>query len=228
MVDLPVIIENPAGLKTLYRQDINETYHSQHGAIQESMHVFIEAGMQFWIKTKQQKKLSILEIGFGTGLNAILSLIEADKHGSEIHYTGLETLALPYSLISKLGYQANWDKDYETKYAAMHTGEWEGNLTISTNFELQKRLIAIENFETNEQFNLVYFDAFAPDKQSELWDLAIFQKIFNLVTIGGVLVTYSAKGDVRRNLIAAGFEVEKLDGPPHKRHMLRAVKMKSL
>ena len=227
MVDLPVIIENPAGLKTLYRQDINETYHSQHGAIQESMHVFIEAGMRFWIKTKQQKKLSILEIGFGTGLNAILSLIEAEKQGIQVHYTGLETLALPYELISKLDYQAHWNKDHETKYAAMHAGEWESNLTIDTNFELQKRLIGIENFETNEQFDLVYFDAFAPDKQSELWDLAIFQKIFQLLAIGGILVTYSAKGDVRRNLLAAGFEVEKLEGPPHKRHMLRAVKMKT-
>ena len=228
MVDLPVIIENPEGLKTLYRQDINETYHSQHGAIQESMHVFIEAGMRFWIKTKQQKKLSILEIGFGTGLNAILSFIEAEKQGIQVHYTGLETMALPYDLISKLDYQAHWDKDHETKYAAMHVGEWESNLTIGTNFILQKRLIAIENFETNEQFDLVYFDAFAPDKQSELWDLAIFQKIFQLVNIGGILVTYSAKGDVRRNLLAAGFEVEKLEGPPHKRHMLRAVKIKSL
>jgi tRNA U34 5-methylaminomethyl-2-thiouridine-forming methyltransferase MnmC len=220
----PQVVENEFGQRTLYRSDIQETYHSIHGAIAESKHVFIEAGFKFWLNNINAKKVSILEVGFGTGLNAILTLLEANLQTLQVNYTALETLALPFPLIDKLGYEKELGIENELFFSAMHLGDWEIGLPIRPNFTLHKTLQAIERFESHKTFDLVYFDAFGPDKQSELWQPEIFKKIFDLMKIGGVFVTYSAKGDVRRGLQAAGFEVSKLEGPPHKRHMLRAVK----
>jgi len=136
----------------------------------------------------------------------------------------LETLALPYSLISNLDYQQTWSQENEKKFKLMHTEKWEIDMPLRSNFTLHKTLVPVEYYETNKVFDLIYFDAFGPDKQAELWQLEIFKKLFELMNTGGVFVTYSAKGDVRRSLLAVGFEVSKLEGPPHKRHMLRAIK----
>ncbi|MDZ4669119.1 MAG: tRNA (5-methylaminomethyl-2-thiouridine)(34)-methyltransferase MnmD [bacterium] len=218
------VVENELGQKTLYRADIQETYHSIHGAIAESKHVFIEAGLKYWLNRSVKQQLSILEVGFGTGLNAMLTLLESNVQDNEVWYTALETLALPYSLIAKLEYQKELSLENEKLFSDMHLGDWEVDLPLTANFVLYKTLNPIETFLSNKTYDLIYFDAFGPDKQSELWQPEIFKKIFGLMNSGGVFVTYSAKGDVRRSLLAAGFEVTKLEGPPHKRHMLRAIK----
>ncbi len=217
------IYSNTDGSKTLLNQNLNETYHSRHGAIAESMHVFIEKGLQSdAIKAKQE--ITIFEMGFGTGLNAILTL-QHQASPQVINYHAVETFPLDFALVKQLNYMANCTDEIIHNYTQMHQLTWEQNLAIAANFKLLKQQadLCTLQLEANS-IDLVYFDAFAPDKQPELWTAAIFKKLYEAMKPASVLVTYSAKGDVRRNLMAAGFEVEKLEGPPYKRHMLRALK----
>ena len=220
----PQIISNEQGLKTLYRADIQETYHSIHGAIAESLHVFMEAGLQRYIDLFEPSKINILEIGFGTGLNAMLSLLFAQEHQLNINYHSYETLPLSYSLIQDLQYQAHWGQEQEHWFVQIHQSPWEENMLINANFSLLKLQQSILLAEPKPGYEIIFFDAFAPDKQPELWSLQVFKKMYKALNPGGILVTYAAKGDVRRSLLEAGFKVEKLAGPPHKRHMLRAQK----
>lgn len=220
----PQIISNEQGLKTLYRADIQETYHSIHGAIAESLHVFITAGLLAYKQQFERPKINILEIGFGTGLNAMLSLLFANEHQLNINYHSYETLPLAYTLIQDLHYQAHWGQAQEHWYKQIHQSPWEEITEINTNFSLLKLQQSILLAEPKQGYEIIFFDAFAPDKQPELWSLQVFKKMFETLNPGGILVTYAAKGDVRRNLLEAGFKVEKLAGPPHKRHMLRAQK----
>ncbi|OYU95140.1 MAG: SAM-dependent methyltransferase [Bacteroidetes bacterium B1(2017)] len=221
---LPSIYHSTDGGKTLFREDLDETYHSRHGAIAESLHVFIKEGLNFYLDQNPKKELFILEIGFGTGLNAMLSLLEANAKNIGINYSSLETIPLPYSLVKQLDYQAHWGIEREINFEHIHACDWNVEQAINSNFVLTKIEQGLEDYKPNEQFDLLFFDAFAPDKQPELWELSVFEKLFNATKKGGVLVTYSSKGDVRRSLQKAGFEVEKIAGPPRKRHMLRAIK----
>lgn len=207
------------GSSTLFSPHFDEHYHSIHGAIQESMHVFIGAGL----KQFEQNEVRILEMGFGTGLNALLTLI----HGSEkkVEYTGLEAYPVPQELLDKLNYPHELGAEAVEKFQKIHDAEWEKAESISPNFLLSKHKIQLEEFANETHYDLVYFDAFAPSAQAELWTLDIFQKMYALMANGGILVTYCAKGDVRRAMIAAGFQVEKIPGPPGKREMLRAKKV---
>lgn len=220
----PQIISNEQGLKTLFRADIQETYHSIHGAIAESLHVFIEAGLKQYVNLFAPQQINVLEIGFGTGLNAMLSLLFAQEHQLKINYHSYETLPLSYSLVQDLQYQEHWGQAQEHWFAQIHQSPWEETTEINANFSLLKMQQSILLAEPNQGYEIIFFDAFAPDKQPELWTLPIFKKMYEALNPGGILVTYAAKGDVRRNLLEAGFKVEKLAGPPHKRHMLRAQK----
>lgn len=221
---LPTIIENETGLKTLYRADLEETYHSIHGAIAESKHVFIESGLNTFIRENSKQQISILEIGFGSGLNAILSYQEILGTDKQILYSSLETVPLPYSLVEQLGYQNHWSEKLVGIYQKMHEANWNIMVEIDAQFKLNKIEEQCEDFVPKTCFDVVYFDAFAPDKQASLWTLSVFEKIYNAMNVGGILVTYSAKGDVRRAMMEAGFEVNKIAGLPPKRHMLRARK----
>jgi tRNA U34 5-methylaminomethyl-2-thiouridine-forming methyltransferase MnmC len=208
------------GSSTLYRADLDEHYHSFHGAIQESMHVFIEAGLR---KVNPKSSLNILEIGFGTGLNALLTWIH--KPEGIIHYHGVEKFPLDPDLTAMINYPKllGGEAVFRT-FSAMHAGVWEKEINIQGDFLLTKLRVDLCDFELKTHYDLVYFDAFAPEKQPELWTDTIFRNIFNKLSEGGILTTYSAKGAVRRSMQAAGFKVERIPGPPGKREMLRAIK----
>lgn len=210
------------GSHTIYLPELDETYHSVHGAVQEANHVFINAGLNF----VSNKTTKILEIGFGTGLNAFLTLLESQNVARKIHYVGVEAFPLKESLINELNYldELEVNKINKENFYLLHQCDWEDYQIITTNFDLKKVRSDIKNFVTHEQFDIVYFDAFGPRVQPEMWDKSVFQKMFKLLNIGGVLVTYCAKGSVKRALKEVGFEVENLPGPPGKREMTRAIK----
>ncbi|MFA5575202.1 MAG: tRNA (5-methylaminomethyl-2-thiouridine)(34)-methyltransferase MnmD [Brumimicrobium sp.] len=216
------IIETKDGSKTIYLPDINESYHSTHGAIREALHVFIKNG---WNQT-QQLRCNILEIGFGTGLNAILTLIQAQKDKRTVFYTGLESYPISEEEKNQLNYvEHELIINFSDEYNHLHKVPWEKRVEISHYFFLTKIQKKLNDFiPKTDYFDLIYFDAFAPSVQPEMWTAKVFQKLYDALKVGGIFVTYSAKGDVRRSLQNIGFTVEKLPGPPGKREMLRAVK----
>lgn len=210
------------GSSTLYRADIDEHYHSIHGAIQESRHVFITAGLKALGPTGD---FSVLEVGFGTGLNALLTLCDKPP-GTTVYYKAIEKYPVPNALAGQINYpEFLGGAEVLQWYRAMHSAEWGIDCRLHPEFVLHKHHGALEDFTTGQFFDLVYFDAFAPDKQPELWSTSVFANLYSLLKPGGVLTTYSAKGEVRRSLLAVGFEVDRLPGPPGKRQMLRARKV---
>lgn len=207
------------GSSTLYRPDIEEHYHSIHGAIQESMHVFINAGL----KHHPAKQLNILEVGFGTGLNALLTLINIRNH--KIYYHTVEKYPLPVELVSKINHpELIQHANAKAYFEQLHKAPWNSIAQITPEFTLYKEKTDLTSFQPNTKFDLVYFDAFAPDKQPELWEPEIFNTISATMNTGAILTTYSAKGSVKRAMQNAGLIIEKIPGPPGKREMLRAFK----
>lgn len=211
------------GSHTLFIPSLDETYHSSHGAIQESMHVFIAAGLKY-IKNKEIK---VLEVGFGTGLNAFLTLLEANKSERSINYTSLEAFPLEMSLVKQLNYtsELKLEGNVVALYNRLHEVEWESVQHITNEFKLKKLKIKLERFEASEKFDVIYFDAFAPQVQPEMWTVNVFEKMYNCLNNNGVLVTYCAKGIVKRALKEVGFKIESIPGPPGKREMTRAHKI---
>lgn len=222
------IIITSDGSSTIHLPDWNEQYHSKHGAIQEAYHVFIRKGFEFYLNEVQandEKKLAILEIGFGTGLNAFITFLEGLKIKTQIDYVGVEAYPVAEEEIKLLNYVDELDaQDKEAVFNKIHNVSWEEKHTISNQFLLTKRKQFFQDIADVNTFNLIYFDAFGARNQPELWTEEIFSKMFTALKPNGVLVTYSAKGSVRRALQTVGFEVERLDGPPGKREMLRAIK----
>lgn len=208
------------GSHTMYVPDLDEGYHSIHGAIQESMHVFIKQGL----RTIQAADTRILEIGFGTGLNAILTHAEAALTGQRIHYHGVEKYPLVTDEYSKINFGEIRKDLQQDLFMAMHRAPWGEAVKIDPGFELFKEASDFRIMEAAGPFDLVYFDAFDPQKQAYLWTEELFSGIAERVRTGAVLVTYSAKGSVRRALKSSGFDVQKAPGPPGKREMVRAVK----
>ncbi len=209
------------GSSTLYVEQFDEHYHSIHGAIQESLHVFIANGLEY-IK-QNNNDIAILEIGLGTGLNVLLTYLHAEDF--EISYTGIEAYPLNWDQAQILNYcQLLGDKLSEDTFRNIHTVPWGQVHSLSPQFSLMKIHHRLQEVQLEGRFHLVYFDAFAPSAQPELWSEEMFKKLYLCCKEGGVLVTYSAKGAVRRAMISAGFEVQKLPGPPGKREMLRAIK----
>lgn len=216
------IIQTRDGSHTISIPEMNVTYHSIHGAIRESRHVFIEAGLHYLINQSTNQPISLFEMGFGTGLNAFLTAIESEKLRKQIHYTTIDQFPLSIAETNSLNYTAILsDKDLFQK---IQDSNWEEDVMLSDFFTLRKEENNLINYSTNQPFNLIYYDAFAPSAQPELWTKEVFEKMHHLLKPNGIVVTYCSKGDVRRAMIAAGFEVKKLTGPPGKREMLRAVK----
>ena len=207
---------------TIYQPDLDETYHSKNGALTESMHVFIDKGFNEIIKHK--KTVNIFEVGFGTGLNTILTIIEAFAKNIVCNYQAIEAFPLDIALINELKYKTIIPQNFNSAFQNIHSVKWDEEFLITDNFKFKKTHAAFEHYKFEQPFDLIYFDAFAPEKQPELWTEEIFKKIYNSINEGGILVTYSSKGEVKRNLRSAGFFVERLDGPPGKRHMVRARK----
>lgn len=210
------------GSPTLHLPEWDEHYHSVHGALQESLHVFIEAGLRHLPPTNP---LRILEMGFGTGLNALLTLLETREGYPEVVYTALEAFPLEPAEWEPLDYATSLKSpDAAAAYAALHLAPWESRARVTPHFHLCKRQMDFREFQDTGGYHLVYFDAFGARVQPELWTEKIFRAMFNALEPGGVLVTYAAKGSVRRAMQAAGFGVERLPGPPGKREMLRATR----
>ncbi|MCU7548516.1 tRNA (5-methylaminomethyl-2-thiouridine)(34)-methyltransferase MnmD [Chitinophagaceae bacterium LB-8] len=218
------IIVTKDGSHTVAIPEMNVTYHSHHGAIQESMHVFIETGLVYLLSQPEQQKtqLRIFEMGFGTGLNAFLTAIEGEKRKAHIYYTAVEKYPLSVVEANSLNYQLVLGQ--QDLFERLHHCPWGVDHTINKYFTLRKEQTDILSFTAQESFHLVYFDAFAPSAQPELWTEDVFRKLFDIMVEGGVLVTYCSKGSVRRAMQAAGFVVTKLAGPPGKREIVRAVK----
>lgn len=207
---------------TIYVPELDETYHSRNGAIQESTYVYKQMGLEE--AAKATNTLHILEIGFGTGLNAWLTLIASQNSNLNIHYHTLEPYPLPYELITGLNYTKQYPSEFAEAFSAIHEAPWESENTIYPSFILHKHQITLADFIPDKKYNLIYFDAFGPDKQPEMWQAANLTKLYLCLNNGGIWVTYAAKGEVKRNLKQIGFEVQRLPGPPMKRHMLRAIK----
>lgn len=217
-----ILIESTAdGSDTLFVPSLNEHYHSVNGAIQESMHVYIESGL----KQCSKEIINVLEIGFGTGLNAFLTLREANET-KNIHYTGIELYPLSEQIISNLNYTKDLNPIEQDLFNRLHQTEWNREIEITSCFNLKKIQTDFSklDFSLNTTIDLIYFDAFAPEKQKEMWSQNLFDFLYTYTNSGGILTTYCAKGVVRRMLQQAGYIVERLQGPPGKREMLRAIK----
>jgi len=209
------------GSHTLFVPAIDECYHSTHGAVQESKHIFIEAALKQCTKTE----IRVLEIGFGTGLNAFLTMIEAERSDKKIHYTSLEKYPVEVGKALQLNYPEAFPAVSREIFELLHTSVWGEEVQIGSNFWLTKIEADFTQFNFNEMFDVVYFDAFSPEKQPEMWSVELFEKIFIQCNPGAVLTTYCAKGVVRRAMQSAGFQVERLPGPPGKRQILRSTKI---
>lgn len=220
------IISTADGSVTLSIPSSGVTYHSKHGAIQESMHVFIGAGLHYMLsKELTHKPLRILEMGFGTGLNALLVLQESIKTALHVHYETIEAYPLENVVYNQLNYCGQLQApELQPLFLQLHDCAWNTTQEITQQFSFVKRNTNLEVFNSNLLFDLIFYDAFAPSAQPELWTVDIFKKLFDLLTPGGVLTTYCSKGDVRRAMMAAGFSIEKIPGPPGKREMVRAGK----
>lgn len=207
------------GSTTLFVPELDEYYHSIHGALQESLHVFIEAGLKH--QAAENKELSILEVGFGTGLNSLLTALEAEKQKLKIRYTSLEKYPVTSEEAGQLKYE-DLISGSEHLFRKLHEANWGEWTKVTPRFELLKLQTDLKEFSAEAEFDLIYFDAFAPSAQADLWTKEIFASMYQSLKPGGILVTYCVKGEVRRNMKAAGFEVEKIPGPPGKREMARA------
>ena len=219
------IIITGDGSHSISVPELNVAYHSVHGAIEESMHVFIEAGFYGSGRFQRPDPYKIFEVGFGTGLNALLTLIEAEKNKIKVFYEAVELYPLTNKEVKELNYCKQLDRpDLQSTFEKIHDCDWEKEIVITENFTILKRNENLLTLKQQKPSNVIYFDAFAPNAQPELWTKEIFEKMYSMLEPGGILVTYCSKGDVRRAMIAAGFSVEKLPGPPRKREMLRARK----
>ncbi|MBG9375568.1 tRNA (5-methylaminomethyl-2-thiouridine)(34)-methyltransferase MnmD [Panacibacter sp. DH6] len=219
-----IIVQTKDGSPTIAVHGLNLTFHSIYGALQESKHVFIQAALEPLLPDK--KTLHVFEMGFGTGLNALLTLHSAIKNGKHIYYEAAELFPLPEDLYTQLDYTPFFTEfDAYKTLQLLHRCAWNKASPINEVFVLQKVLCSLQAYTFTKQFDIVYFDAFDPAIQPELWTQQIFEKLYLAMHVNGILTTYSAKGTVRRNMQAAGFRVEKIPGAPGKREMLRAFKI---
>ncbi|QXP78017.1 MULTISPECIES: tRNA (5-methylaminomethyl-2-thiouridine)(34)-methyltransferase MnmD [Winogradskyella] len=225
------IITTSDGSKTIQIEKWNEQYHSIHGAIQEANHVFMKHGLLYYSEKLDNKltetnteEISILEIGFGTGLNTFLTLIEAEKLKLNINYVGVEAYPVQLEEIQQLNYIELISETHKAVFEKLHETPWEEPHLITSNFKLEKQQKFFKDINAENRFDLIYFDAFGARVQPELWTEDIFKIMYKALKENGVLVTYCAKGSVRRAMQAVGLTVERLPGPPGKREMLRATK----
>lgn len=215
------IIRTDDGSTTIHIKEWDECYHSKFGAIQEAQHVFIKNGLSLF----ENKTISILEIGFGTGLNAFITFLESKKLNQTIDYVGVEAYPVSAEEVFSMNYVQELNAENESSlFEKMHECKWEEQIALRKDFLFTKRKQFFADIEDIEKFDLIYFDAFGYNVQPELWSTAIFQKMYNALKPNGILVTYAARGVVKRSMKEVGFAVEKLEGPPGKREMFRARK----
>lgn len=215
------LIKTSDGSHSIYVPELDEHYHSVHGAVQESMHIFINNGFGYCTADP----VSVLEIGFGTGLNALLTAVRSMEATREVNYVSLEKYPLDRTIINSLNHMDYAGHDGREIFQRIHSSPWNTSVRICRNFTLNKVETDMTRTKLTGSFDLIYFDAFGPDKQPDMWTSHIFEEIGSVTSTNGILVTYSAKGEVKRNLKACGFDVSLIPGPPGKRQMIRAVKI---
>jgi tRNA U34 5-methylaminomethyl-2-thiouridine-forming methyltransferase MnmC len=216
------ILTTNDGSTTIHLPDWDESYHSKHGAIQEAYHVFIKNGLSLF----DGKQVTILEIGFGTGLNTFITYLEAKKTNQIIDYVGVEAYPVLFDEALKMNYVSELNATDATEiFSKMHQSSWEEEHFISSNFSLTKRKQFFQDISDENVFDLIYFDAFGFRVQPELWSLEIFKKMYKALKSNGVIVTYACRGSIKRAMLECGFKVQKLPGAPGKREMLRATKI---
>jgi len=212
------------GSHTLFVPGMAESYHSHHGAVTESKHVFIDHGLDYYHRQHSPRELNVLEIGFGTGLNALLACHYSQVQKQRVKYTALEPHPLSWELVSKLNYP-DYIQHGQGKfwYSELHRIGWGQIEWLNPYFSILKKKEPIQDHITPERYDVCFFDAFAPSKQSEVWDIKVLEVVRRCLNINGILVSYCAQGQFKRDLRALGFEVESLPGPPGKKEMTRAV-----
>ena len=208
------------GSHTIFVPELNEHYHSIHGAVQESNIVFLDSGYEYC----KADPVFIFEVGFGTGLNALLTAVRSARSGRRVIYTSIEKNPLGTDILEKMNYAQYAGERGSDLFNQIHRAEWGKMVEISERFSLLKIAGDLTTDDIPGKYDLIYFDAFAPDKQPEMWKEAVFMKLSSITNVSGILVTYSAKGEVKRILRSCGFDVSLLPGPPGKREMIRAVK----
>ncbi|MFN3917866.1 MAG: tRNA (5-methylaminomethyl-2-thiouridine)(34)-methyltransferase MnmD [Flavobacteriales bacterium] len=209
---------------TLYVPDLDEYYHSIHGAIQESRHVFINEGLSFLI-SRGYKEIDIFEVGFGTGLNALLTWVEAESQNVRVNYYSIEKFPVPVNMALNLNFSALLALDNNDYMEKLHNASWDFLVELSPNFSLKKNKNDLQCIDVNQHFDLVYYDAFGPRAQPEMWLPQLLKKSVDLLKDGGIWVSYCAKGQVKRDLKSAGLQIESIPGPPGKREMTRGCKI---
>ncbi|MDX2361441.1 MAG: tRNA (5-methylaminomethyl-2-thiouridine)(34)-methyltransferase MnmD [Crocinitomicaceae bacterium] len=215
------VIATTDGSKTIYIEEMDETYHSSHGAIQEAKHVFIKNGLE----VLESDSIRVFELGFGTGLNALLTCKFANDADRFIEYHGIEAFPVSLEMASEMDYPSLIEGDYSPHFESIHSNKRDDLIEITDKFSLKKIEAKIQKVELDpDYYDIVFFDAFGPRAQSEMWEMEILKKMYDALKVNGVLVTYCAQGQFKRNLKALGFTVESLPGPPGKREMTKAIK----
>lgn len=214
------------GSHTIYIPELDETYHSTHGAITESNHVFIKNGLHYLGNREKRDNVKLFEVGFGTGLNTLLSAIYSEEHRIHLRYESLEAFPLSSLETQQLNYpELIKNPISKGAFKVIHESPWGQWVDVSSTFQLKKVKNTIREYVGQESFDICFFDAFAPSRQPDMWELPILQKISDLLVSNGIFVTYCAKGQLKRDLKSIGFEVESLPGPPGKFEMVRAIKI---
>ena len=217
------IFKTEDGSYSLKSEKFGVSYHSKYGAIQETQHVFINAALKPVMDKKSE--LNLLDIGFGTGLNAFMSLLQARKQNKKVNYTGMEAFPISIETAMKLDYtEALEVPELKDAFLKMHSNSSDETIELDPLFSFEKRIQDFKELTDKEQYDVIFFDAFAPNAQPELWEVDLLSLMYNALKPGGIMTTYCAKGQVKRNLKAIGFEIEAIPGPPGKREMTRAIK----
>jgi tRNA U34 5-methylaminomethyl-2-thiouridine-forming methyltransferase MnmC len=217
------IITTSDGSHSLFVPELDEHYHSTHGAIQEAKHVFLKAGLDGLLE--RLSEISVLEVGLGTGLNAFLTWMHVQKTDIKVQYTALEAFPVDFEMAQRLNYVSELTGEQSHPiFDGIHSSVWEQAIALDNTFTLLKKEVKLQDFNPTEGYDIIYFDAFGPPVQPAMWTPEIFQKLYDCLNPNGIFVTYCAKGQVRRDLQSVGFQLERLPGPPGKREMLRGIK----
>lgn len=220
----PELIITQDGSTSLFVPSLDETYHSRHGALTESVHVYIQNGLYQRLESASPLAIDIFEVGFGTGLNALLTVLACQKRNVSLNYTTIEPFPIEKGILDQLNYHSLLSQpDANDWFRWLHSTDWN-KIQSRGKISFLKTKDRLEAFHSEKKFDVIYFDAFAPEKQPELWKPEIYKKVFSMMNESGVLTTYCAKGQVKRDLLTTGFLVENLPGPPGKREVIRATR----
>ncbi|WP_179414726.1 tRNA (5-methylaminomethyl-2-thiouridine)(34)-methyltransferase MnmD [Mucilaginibacter sp. E4BP6] len=217
------IVKTSDGSNTIFNSEVGENYHSRHGALQESKHVFVKSGLQYFLDKSETKQISILEVGFGTGLNFLLSADYCFAENIQLNYTGIEAYPLTIEMISQTGYDEYVSPGIWQQFIKDYPSALQNAIELNKNCHLQIAKVKLMEFQSNQKFDVIYFDAFAAIHQPEMWNEAAITHTLQFLNPGGVFVTYAITGNLKRIVKGLGLKVEKAPGAPGKREMLRAV-----